>query len=78
MAGIRVNRQILDKAIILSDYNIMTICKKAGVSTQMLHYYRTGKYYPNVLIAVKLCKILDLKVDEVWNDEFDIAEEKKV
>ena len=78
MAGIRVNRILLDKAIKESDYNIMTICKKTGVTPQMMWYYRKGQYYPNVLIAVKLCKILNLKVDEVWNDEFAIAEETKV
>ena len=69
MSIVKVNRAKLDKAIYLSDYNIKTICKKAGVSTQMLSYYRNGKYYPNVIIAVRLSKILNFKVEEVWNDE---------
>ena len=74
----RVDKAKLDKAIFMSDYNIMTICKKAKVSSQMLNYYRRGLYYPNVLIAVRLAEILNFRVEDIWNDHVGRTATKEI
>jgi len=65
---ILIEKEKFDKAVMLSDFNIKKLCEKAGITTQMLWYYRKGKYFPNVLIAVRLCKLLNVKVEDIWHD----------
>ena len=42
------------------------LAKKAGVTRQTILYIERGEYYPSLLLALKICKILKCSVEELF------------
>ncbi|MES1046284.1 helix-turn-helix transcriptional regulator [Heyndrickxia oleronia] len=56
-----------------STYKRPEICKILGVSQNTLSNWCTGKTYPNVPQLLKLCEILNVKVEDLYK----LREEKE-
>jgi len=40
--------------------------KEIGVSRQTIHAVETGKFYPSVLLALKIALFLNVKVEDIF------------
>jgi len=45
------------------------LAEKAGVSRQTVYAIEKGKYVPSVRLALRLAKILHVKVEDIFRDE---------
>ncbi|ANQ53755.1 MULTISPECIES: helix-turn-helix transcriptional regulator [Thermosipho] len=42
------------------------LAKKVGVSRQTINYIERGKYVPSVLLALKIARVFNCQVEEVF------------
>ncbi len=42
------------------------LAKKVGVSRQTINYIEKGKYRPSVVLALKISKVLGVKVEDIF------------
>ena len=42
------------------------LAKKVGVSRQTINYIERGKYKPTVILALKIAKVLNKNVEEIF------------
>ena len=42
------------------------LARKVGVSRQTILYIERGEYNPSLLLALKICKVLGCKVEELF------------
>ncbi len=42
------------------------LANKIDVTRQTILYIERGEYYPSLLLALKLCKVLNCKVEELF------------
>lgn len=47
------------------------LAEKAGVSRQTINSIETKKYIPSAVLALKLAKIFNMKVDDLFELEID-------
>lgn len=44
---------------------------RLGVSRQAVNAIETGKYDPSLPLAFKIARLFDLKIEEIFHDEYD-------
>lgn len=61
-------------------YTQDTFAKEIGVSRQSVYKWEAGQAYPEVEKLIKLGKVLEIKIDDLLNDEYviEVAETKRV
>jgi putative transcriptional regulator len=60
----------LKSARVLKDLSQEELAEKAGVSRQTIIAIEKGDYNPTINLCIKICKILDKKLDDLfWEDE---------
>ena len=42
------------------------LAKKVGVTRQTILYIERGEYNPSLILAIKICKVLKCKVEELF------------
>jgi len=69
----------LKTAVIYSGFTQKYICKKIGITPNMLYKYMAGIHNPKVHIAIKLCRVLGCQsqLEEIWGEEDDRPATKK-
>jgi len=45
------------------------LASKVGVSRQTINYIERGKYKPTILLALKISRVLELKVEDIFQLE---------
>ena len=60
-------------------YTQDTFAKEVGVSRQSVYKWEAGQAYPEVEKLIKVSKILEIKIDDLLNDEYvvEVAAEAK-
>ncbi len=60
----------LKSARVLKDLSQEDLAEKVGVSRQTIIAIEKGDYNPTINLCIKICKILDKKLDDLfWEDE---------
>jgi DNA-binding Xre family transcriptional regulator len=54
-----------EKKLDINNYTVVELSKMIGISTVSLSRWATGKSQPSLDTIVKICQILDVKIDEL-------------
>ena len=58
----------LKTAVKYSGFTQRYICKKIGITENMLYKYMSGHHNPKVHIAIRICKLLGCDIAEIWGE----------
>ena len=54
------------------------LAKKAGVTRQTIGLIEAGEFNPSIKLCIAICKVLGVKLDDIfWEDEDDEVENEK-